>query len=212
MGIRDSKWRYVAVALLCLMFLAAVAITFSREAEIRLRWKSDTANGYLPYHQLQIDDFRVDDGASPGSRIYTAGFFHYDYKYRSDTENNNVIARVTHWVVRSGFDRNKSSRKSWFTPSETDLLHEQGHLDINEIWSKKFAELRLEQLPVGRGMNREEASGDLARKLAGLAEEYSKKAQSEQDAYDSETSHGRNLTRQQLATAASQIRLHQDTH
>ena len=62
--------------------------------------------------------------------MYTYGFYHYNYEPKCTKEGGHVVARITEWRVRSGFNRNKSSRKSWFKDVERLVIHEQGHLDI----------------------------------------------------------------------------------
>jgi predicted secreted Zn-dependent protease len=172
-------------------------------------WKEDIASGYLPYHQLVAADFVVDDRAHPGKGMYTAAFFHYTYKYRSQTDGDHVTAHVTAWNVRSGFDRNESSRKSWVVLLPALLQHEQGHLDINEVHSRRFAKMRLTDLPVGQGVTSREAAADLKRKIKALSDQVSSEAQAEQDAYDTVTAHGANEAKQQDATQEIKRRLEQ---
>jgi hypothetical protein len=148
-----------------------------------------------------------DDEAHPKYAMYTFGFFHYNYKYDCTAGNGHVIARITNWKVRSGFDRNKSSRKSWYKDVERLLPHEQGHLDINELYSRRLANTKLDRLPRGEGANAREAASDLKIKLKALVAKVSKDDQTEQDAYDAETAHGTNKSRQLASTAAIHQRL-----
>ena len=67
--------------------------------------------------------------------------------------------------------------------------------------------MTLEELPVGEGETSREALDDLRRKLTELSDKTSKEDQTEQDAYDAETSHGTNRVKQVAATAAIQKRL-----
>jgi hypothetical protein len=119
------------------------------------------------------------------------------------------MARITEWKVRSGFNRNKSWRKSGFKDVERLLPHEQGHLDINELHSRRLARVELDDLPTGTGDTSEEAIDDLKSKLKAFTAKLSKDDQTEQDAYDAETAHGTNKSRQEAATAALQERLRQ---
>jgi predicted secreted Zn-dependent protease len=135
------------------------------------------------------------------------GFFHYRYKGRWIKQNGHVVARVTEWLGWSGFDRNKSSRKSWFKLVNETLPHEQGHLDINELYSRRLAEMPLDQLPLGEGADPQEASADLRRKVQTLAERVIEEAKKEQDQYDAETAHGKNVWKQREWSAAIQARL-----
>jgi Polymer-forming cytoskeletal/Bacterial protein of unknown function (DUF922) len=115
--------------------------------------------------------------------------------------------RVTKWLVWSGFDRNKSSRKTWFKLANGALPHEQGHLDINELHSRRLAKMSLDMLPHGEGADPKEASADLRRKVEALADRVSGEAKKEHDQYDAETAHGKNLPKQREWSAAIQARL-----
>jgi hypothetical protein len=187
--------------------MAAAALGHADLAYSTISWKEEIAHGYLPYHRLVGTDFPVDDAAHPANGMYTAGFFHYDYQCRCVPQKGGVTASVTKWVVRSGFDRNKSSRKSWFQPVEKFVVHEQGHLDINELRSRALANIKVTQLPTGSGINFQSAIADLDRKLKELADRTSSEAQVEQDSYDLETNRGRNAAGQASATAAIHERL-----
>jgi len=170
-------------------------------------WQKEMATGYLPYRRLVPGDFPIDDRAHRENGIYTAGFFHYTYIHYCIAGLGPVVVRVTDWVVRSGFDRNKSSRKSWFRSAEKFLEHEQGHLDINELHSRMLGNISLSDLPQGEGKTCQEAETDLEEKLSLLAARYSREAQAEQDRYDMETGHGNNEAKQREATATIKTRL-----
>lgn len=169
-------------------------------------WRKEISHGYLPYHRLARTDFPINDQTNSRYAMYTAGFFHYNYRYQCHGEGRSV-ARITEWRVRSGFNRNKSWRKSWFKDVERLLAHEQGHLDINELHSRRLARMNLDDLPIGKGETSEKAIDDLKSKLKAFAAKVSKDDQAEQDSYDAETSHGTNKSRQLAATAAIQRRL-----
>lgn len=194
-----------AYALACLLWVTSAVcepIAYDTPA-----WRKEIAHGCLPYHRLDRADFRIDDKAHPKYAMYTFGFFHYNYEYDCTEEDDHVIARMTEWKVRSGFNRNKSSRKSWFKAVERLLPHEQGHLDINELHSRRLAHMDLDELPAGEGETSEEAIDDLPSKLKALSAKTSKEDQAEQDAYDAETAHGTNKSKQLAAAAAIQKRL-----
>ena len=125
-------------------------------------WKEEMAKGYFPYHRLTVADFPINDDVHPENGMYTWGFFHYRYKDRWIMQNGHVMDRATEWLVWSGFDRNKSSRKSWFKFVNEFLPHEQGHLDINELYSRPLAQTPLDKLPLGEGANPQAASADHA--------------------------------------------------
>lgn len=196
---------FAAYAFVCLL---GVASAFCETIDYDTpEWHKEISHGFLPYHRLVRADFPVDDKAHAKYAMYTFGFYHYNYEPKCSKEGDHVTARITEWRVRSGFNRNKSSRKSWFKDVERLVIHEQGHLDINELHSRRLAHMKLEQLPVGEGETKEEALADLRSKVATLSDKTSKEDQTEQDAYDAETSHGTNRVKQVAATAAMQKRL-----
>ena len=167
------------------------------------------AKGYFPYHHLATADFPVNDVDQPDYGMYTWGFFHYHFRSRCEMANGQVTARATEWLVWSGFDRNKSSRKPGFKFADEFLPHEQGHLDINELYSRRLAETPLASLPVGVGTDVSAAREDLKRKLQDFVDRTSREGQKEQDRYDLETAHGKNAAKQSEWTASIQARLEQ---
>ena len=192
-------------------------------------WKESIAHGYLPYHRLVKADFAINNKAHPESAMTTSVFCNYSYKC-AVTENdflwNSIIgdgnltsetkaaaptrgftARVREWKIRSGINRNKSSRKSWYKDLEWGLAHEQGHLDINELHSRRLADIGLDMLPIGEGATVEDATNDLATKLKAFAAKALKDSFIEQEAYDAKTVHGTDRPRQMAARAAIQKRL-----
>jgi hypothetical protein len=171
-------------------------------------WRKEIAQGYFPYHRLARADFPVVKQTNSKWAMYTAGFLHYNYRNKCHGEHP-VVARVTEWKVRSGFNRNRSWRNSWFKDAERLLPHEQGHLDINELHSRRLARIDLDELPTGKGETSEEAVDDLNSKLKAFSTQAAKDNQAEQESYDAKTSHGKNDSRQKEATAALQERLRQ---
>lgn len=208
LGISHIRLTSVAIwVVACLLWVAPAVcepIAYDTPA-----WKKEIAHGCLPYHRLVRADFPVNDKAQHQYAMYTSGFFHYNYISHWATQNGHAIARITNWSLRSGFDRNASSRKSWFKYVERLLPHEQGHLDINELYSRRLANMKLDKLPIGEGANAGEAADNLRIKLKALAAKVSRDDQTEQDAYDARTAHGTNQSKQLAATAAIQKRLKQ---
>jgi hypothetical protein len=205
-GRRAPRLTQIAVsALVCLLGIAsAFSETIACDTP---EWRKEIARGFLPYHRLTRDDFPIDDKTHPKYVMYTSGFFHYNYDSECTKEGDHLTARITGWHVRSGFNRNKSSRKSWLKDAERLVNHEQGHLDINELHSRRFAHMKLDELPVGEGQTTKEALDDLRSKIRNLSDNISKENQVEQDTYDTETSHSKNRQQQLIATAAIQKRL-----
>jgi Bacterial protein of unknown function (DUF922) len=200
--------RWIVVRKYVFILLLGTAVTSQGQALHEAPpWKEEMANGYFPYHRLATTDFPINDHINPEYGMYTRMFFHYWYNHRWIIRNGHVVDRVTKWLVWSGFDRNKSSRKSWFKLGNQALPHEQGHLDINELYSRRFAEMSLHMLPHGEGADPKEASTDLRRKVEALADRVSGEAKKEHDQYDAETAHGKNLSKQREWSAAIQARL-----
>lgn len=203
---RQRRWivvpKYVSILL-----LGAAFTSRGQALHEAPPWKEEMANGYFPYHRLSTTDFPVNDHVNPEYGIYTRVFFHYWYKHCWIIQNGHVVDRITKWLVLSGFDRNKSSRKSWFKLGNQALRHEQGHLDINELYSRRLAKMSLDMLPHGEGVDPKEASADLRRKVEALTGHVSREAQKEHDQYDAETAHGKNLSKQREWSAAIQVRL-----
>jgi len=174
-------------------------------------WKEEIAKGYLPYHRLTVSDFPINDrgpdGGHPGYGMYTYAFIHWRPEHQWIMQNGLVLDRITEWLVWSGFDRNKSWRKSWYKPVKETLPHEQGHLDIWELHLRPLTEMPLDKLPVGEGVDPQAASADLWRKLVALAERVVEEGKREQERYDLETAHGKNVSKQREWSAAIQARL-----
>ena len=124
-------------------------------------WKKEIANGCLPYHRLVAEDFPINDAGYLPHGMFTSGFRHYNYQWVTVPKGGRFSARVTEWNVRFGFDRNKSWRRNGFKLVEETLPHEQGHLDISVLHSKRFAQTSLDQLPVGEGESAPAAANDL---------------------------------------------------
>jgi hypothetical protein len=122
--------------------------------------------GYLPYHQLTVDDFRVDDTAHLQVVYWIQPFVHYYYHLTMKTAfGGTIFAYVMDWTVSSGLDRNLTSRKSKFPQMKAELGYAQAILDINEIYARRLAALQPGELPRGTGKTVAEASRDLGQRL-----------------------------------------------
>lgn len=170
-------------------------------------WAEENAKGHFPYHRLTADDFPINDSAYPQFGMHTQGFFRFHYNDHWTEHNGHVVARVRDWNVWSGFDRNKSSRKSWFKKIAETLPHEQGHLDLSELHSKAFADTPVDTLPIGEGATPKEAEADLQRKMTAFSNRITAQNQAEQDRYDAETKHGVNAAKQREWQTSIQERL-----
>jgi hypothetical protein len=203
---KQQRW----IVILKYVFILLLGVAFTSRGQALYDappWKEEMANGYFPYHRLTTTDFPINDYLKPEYGMYTRVFFHYWYNHRWTVQNGHVVDRVTKWLVCSGFDRNRSSRKTWFKLGDEALPHEQGHLDINELYARHLSQMSLDMLPHGEGADPKEASTDLTRKVEALVDRVSGEAQKEHDEYDAETAHGKNRSKQREWSAAIQARL-----
>jgi uncharacterized protein DUF922 len=169
--------------------------------------QKEIADGYLPYHRLVVQDFPINDTDHSPRVVVTYGFCHYACRSVTVRKDDHFSARVTKWVVRSGFDRNRSWRKGWFKSFNEILPHEQGHLDITILHCRRLARMNLDELPVGQGNSAQAAAANLKKGVEALFEQTIKEGQAEQDAYDAATSGGANQSKQREWTATIRERL-----
>jgi hypothetical protein len=196
-----------------LLFAAAVAllaVAYARMADDynSPEWKDEIAHGYRPYRKLTYDDFPVCDGVPTQHWMHTEGFFHYSFKSSWRKRDADYVARVVEMTIRSGFDVNKSWRRSTFSETKALLEHEQGHLDINELHAADF---RAAKLPEGTGETQAAALEDLREKMKALCAKFGDESNAEQEKYDKETNHGANTELQSRWTEALRKRI-EDRH
>ncbi len=160
-------------------------------------WRDEIAQGFLPYRRLALEDFPVNDRVASPYQMHTQGFIRYTYQARWSATAAGASAEVVAFSVRSGFDRNSSWRRSATPPDPALLAHEQGHLDINEVFAARLAKARL---PGGLGFSGDEAMEDLRRRLKAMADRVIADSRKEQELYDLETRHGADRARQQVWT------------
>lgn len=186
-------------ACLCLAALAVGGEDYSSS-----EWRGEIERGYLPYLKLTFDDFAISDGVATPHWMNTKGFVHYTYRATVSVDGGLYQAKVAEISIRSGFDANRSWRRSSVPEQVALLQHEQGHLDINEIHA---ADMRKLVLPTGTGYDRAGAFEDLAERLKAEADKISDESQAEQDKYDSETKHGTDHQQQEFWTSTLRKRL-----
>jgi hypothetical protein len=170
-------------------------------------WKDEIARGYLPYRKLTYDDFPVSDGVPARHLMHTEGFFHYTFKSKWLNRGGAFVAHVVEMNVRSGFDQNKSWRRSTFSETRALLEHEQGHLDINELHT---AQLRSAKWPEGTGASSTDALNDLKEKISALCKKIGDESNKEQERYDEETAHGVDAKQQARWTEALRKRVEEN--
>ncbi|HTQ09489.1 MAG TPA: DUF922 domain-containing protein [Fimbriimonadaceae bacterium] len=182
--------RRCASALLALIVLAAPVIgdNFSSPA-----WKDEISHGYLPYHRLTYDDFPIANGVPTPHLMHTQGFLHYSFQASWKSDGDSATAHITEMSIRSGFDQNRSWQQSGITETKALLAHEQGHLDINELYANQFRE---NPLPTGTASTGPEAMEDLKQKVEAISQRCEEGSKQEQARYDEDTNHGANQDEQ----------------
>jgi len=165
-----------------------------------------------PYHQLTWKDFRIDDDAPAGqdTAACTASRIAYAYRMRYWGRRGSYVATVTQMRVVSEFDPARSFRRSYLGSDPDRILqHEQGHLDINEIYANRMRQIPLSAWPIGHGPTAQEAIDDLEYRVKSYFDRTLAQEHRDQETYDRETDHSRRLEMQQLWTKHIQKLLHQ---
>lgn len=167
-------------------------------------WRVKMAAGYLPYHRVLVEDFKVVDQAPTEDDIYTTGFVEFVYDTVVVSRRPYVVG-ISRTRVWSGLDKNRSWRRTTLANPAKFLDHEQGHLDINELHAYRLA--KVTQFPKGSGADYRSAHADLVGKMNRFFREYDSLNQQEQDLYDRETRSGLDPVKQQAWRAALDVRL-----
>lgn len=123
---------------LCLGMLALLLTTLSpaiaEDTRVATNWEEVMAKGIVPYRQLTVADFPVNDSAHPGSGFFIRARFQPYYTYYIKPHTTGwIYAYVDQWKIFSGLDKNETSRKSKVTNMKAELPFAQAILDINEI-------------------------------------------------------------------------------
>ena len=155
-------------------------------------WPDEIAKGCVPYHQLTVEDFRIDDQAHPDGVYWVSAFIHPYWNYITLRNSGWWYAYVEQWLVHSGFDKNTSSRKSTFHEMKRALPHVQAYLDIYEIYGRQFAALKPGELPSGRGATPPEAIENLNKSLDAFLKEKYKPLEMEAQEFQKATNRGAN--------------------
>ena len=178
----------VIAALLC----AAFARAQDQPATAPTSWKDEIAHGYIPYKQLTIDDFPINDKTDPGNAFNIKPFVHPRPRFSVKQGDVMVEGAVEQWEVFSGFDRNLSWRKSTFKQMKDNLPVAQAVLDINEIYARRLGAMTPSELPQVRTTTMAEAELELAAKLSELVDANEKQIQAEIEAFSKATEGGHN--------------------
>ena len=156
-------------------------------------WEDEIAKGYVPYHQLTVDEFRIDDQVHPESLYLVSPFIHPNWHYLTTWKAGFWFAYIDKWIVYSGFDKNGSSRKSKFHEMKGALAHAQAYLDIYELGGRQLAALKPGELPSGRGATSAEAIETLTKGVDALLKEKYKQVDAEAEEFQKLTGHGTNM-------------------
>ena len=168
-------------------------------------WKDEIARGFVPYHQLTVEDFRIDDNAKPGG-FWVKPFMHPFWQFVF-TRRDWYYAYAAQWVVFSGFDTNESSRKSNFRDMKKWLPYAQACLDLYEIHARQLAALKPGELPSGRGATPEEAAKTLKQNMELFLKEKYKALETEAAEFQKATNNGSNPKKVHELGAALRKRL-----
>lgn len=134
-------------------------------------WEQEIAKGYLPYRQVTVKDFPIDDKAHPKSAYWVQPFTHYYFHYISRVSPGGMVyLNVTDWTVHSGFDKNLSSRNRHFAVAEMkeQLPYIQTLLDISELHARYLAALKAGELPSAEGRTFEEARAQIESRVEAM--------------------------------------------
>ena len=167
-------------------------------------WQDKIAKGFIPYHQLTVDDFKIDDAAHPESDYWVKPFLHPHWHYFIKPYGDWVYAYVDQWLIFSGLDKNESSRKSKFRGMKQALPFAQAYLDILEIHARHLAALKPGELPSARAAPQEEAQAALRQNLDAFLKVRFQLAQAETEVLMKATNRGAN--RKKVLELAKQIR------
>ncbi|HJT81864.1 MAG TPA: hypothetical protein VJ719_11755 [Chthoniobacterales bacterium] len=167
--------------------------------------EEEKQKGYLPYHQLTVEDFPIDDKTHPGAAWWVKPFIHPRYNPNpTNPRPGAYFVYVADWAIYSGFDRNKSFRSSKFKEMKSALPYAQALLDINEIYARKLAALQPAELPRGQGRTQAEATKDLENQLADIVNSRLLEMKEEMDALGTATKNGED--KKKLAEMAADIK------
>lgn len=191
---------------LVLTFFAAVAAAQNPGAPVMETWRDHVEHGLVPYHQLTVDDFAVNDKAHPGNPFWVKPFVNWRSKFNLHA-GGLFYAYVSEWKVFHGLDKNRTSRKSSFHDMKEQLPFAQALLDINELHARELASLMPGDLPRGSGQTAEAAQRDLEGQLKVFCAKKYDEIQAESDAFVKETNGGQNKKKVRELAAAITKRL-----
>jgi hypothetical protein len=181
---------------LCQLAVMLVFISLAQAQEREVppapTWEDKIAKGFVPYRQLTVEDFKMDDQTPPESSFWVKPFIHPHWRYVRSWKDGWHYAYIFEWLVFSGLDKNESSRKSKFKQMKRSLPFAQALLDLNEIHSRPLAALLPGELPSGRGATQEEARVTLEKNLDAFLKQKFEPLRTETEAFAKATNRGAN--------------------
>ena len=178
---------------LALALIANAAAFAQGEDKSRMpTWQDQIEKGFVPYHQVTADDFRIDDKTDPKMAYSIKPFINPRYHYLLTYNGGWHYAYLDQWIIFSGVDKNQSWRKSKFKEMERSLPHAQAWLDLNEIYARQLAALKPGELPSGRGATPPEAAEALHKNLGAFLKEKYRTLEAEGEQFQKATNHGAN--------------------
>jgi hypothetical protein len=185
-----------------LLWFGSIASGQNAEVSQLPTWQDEIAKGFVPYHQLTVDDFRIDDQSHGESVYFISAFIHPNWHYLTTGKDGWWYAYVDRWIVLSGLDKNGTSRKSKFREMKAALPHAQAYVDIYEIHGRQLAALKPGELPSARGATPPEAIEILTKSVNAFLQEKYKLLEAEAAEFQEATKHGANMKKvKELAKA-----------
>lgn len=194
------SWRVTLGAL----FLATLGNAQSPSSQ-PVTWEDEIARNFLPYHQLTVGDFRIDDRAHPDMGLWVRTFAQPCYRCEvKQAANGMVYTHVMEWTIFAGLDKNESCRSSKFRDIKAGLPYAQAMLDINELYARRLAALKPGELPSGEGATAEQARFQLDDRLTAFCRTKMDAASKEVESFAEKTKKGQN--QKKVRELAAEIR------
>ncbi len=191
---------------IALLSLQAGGLGQSQDALKMPTWQAEIAKGYVPHHQLTVEDFPVNDRVHADSGLWIKPFIHAQYHFLFHASGL-VYADVIDWVVFSGLDMNETSRRSRFHNMTGELPYAQAILDMNELCARELAALKAGDLPRGSGPTVEAAKRNLQIQIDFFLKGRYEKLQADNDAFVKATNRGQDVNKVRELAAAIRKRL-----
>lgn len=174
------------------VLLTFVAVVLAEEnAETALpTWQDEMAKGIVPYHQLTVDDFQINDAAQTKGNFDIRTAVEPCYHFMIKPYKGFQFAYIDQWMVFSGLNKKETWRRSGFKGMKASLPFAQAILDLNEIYARQLAALKLGELPQVRANTFEEAKVEMNRRMKEFVEAKYKAGNAELEAFAKATANG----------------------